>query len=909
MQKTLPVLLLAALILGCAHSQIVILDNYKPDLNNLFDVVNLTPGLSVFNMLAQSCGVVDDLVAKGPYTLMVPNDQAFGKLPDGSIQFLLQNPKTCKRLLQYHLLQGNYRIEGIEIAVKKSGTLSNVNTLARNERGEYMTMGFGMRGAGKFYCYDQTRVQANMMPPQLLATNGVVHIIDTVLNQNDAWPDRKFGLGGPRPDDDRDDDDRSKDMNLLEVARTVPELEKFVLTVEAAGLRRMMEDTYTPTRGKNFTVLAFTDAAMGRYMSDDDFVTMLWTKEGHAKAERLLRYHISQPVSLLDLDRIRDMCSTKGAAEMVTQLKTGQGKQTTVRITMDQEGQLTVTGANNDAEISLTEFRASNGVILLLDTVLDPPGGRLRVGLGGDDKKSETIAEAVSRRPEFSTFRHLLSRQSAVWHVLAYGTGHGITLFVPTDKAFAKMDQEKLAEILKDDRKCAQLIRFMIVPPRKGDESMPILTEELRREPLLNLSTMIQGRKLQMWRDGGKVYINGNDQKAKLVQPFDYLTSNGALHAIDTVLLPPFSPLATGNFLSVGVSGPGGSDKKDIAHTIFDRPDLSILAGLIMKAGLAEALSDAEGGPYTVFAPNDAAFKKLGPALSVLDLLPKKALATVLKYHVAQGSVKTSDLPQTKQRTITVFKTLLEGAGIYIDRRVNNPDTDQEEVCIRINNAGVIADAVDIEASNGVVHVIDSVLIPQPAELGSLHTFDTLTVEPPVTDHVVASSGPDGTNEKSIAEMINDREDLTILARLLKKAGLDEALCVQEGGPYTIFAPNNEAFKRLGPLAFALDLLPKRVLANVLKYHVAKGSVKTGDLPQNKERTITSFKTLLSGTSIDIERRVDNPDTDAERVRIKINMFAGLVGDAFDIEASNGVIHVIDSVLIPKPSEPRMLNI
>ena len=290
--------------------------------------------------------------------------------------------------------------------------------------------------------------------------------------------------------------------------------------------------------------------------------------------------------------------------------------------------------------------------------------------------------------------------------------------------------------------------------------------------------------------------------------------------------------------LILGVSA--SAQAQDIAAIASGSEDFTILTAALEKAELASALQGE--GPFTVFAPTDEAFEALLSALGITaeDLLNHPQLADVLLYHVVSGSILSTDL----QDGMTA--ETLGGQTITVDL------TDG----VKINNSSVVA--ADIEASNGVIHVIDSVLIPETFQL-----TPAAQVLPSIVD--IAVSSP----------------DFSILVAALVKAELASAL--QGEGPFTVFAPTNAAFEALlSALGItAEDLLNQPQLADVLLYHVVSGSVLSTDLQDGMTAE------TLGGQTITVDL------TDG----VKINTSSVV---AADIEASNGIIHVIDSVLIPE---------
>jgi transforming growth factor-beta-induced protein len=271
----------------------------------------------------------------------------------------------------------------------------------------------------------------------------------------------------------------------------------------------------------------------------------------------------------------------------------------------------------------------------------------------------------------------------------------------------------------------------------------------------------------------------------------------------------------------------------DIVQTAVAAGQFTTLASLLQKAGLVDTL--ATGGPFTVFAPTDAAFAKVPKAtLDALAADPAR-LKAVLLYHVVPGRVTAADVAK-----LTSAKTA-EGRSL----------------AIKVANGSVFVDAAqvttpDVEATNGVIHVIDSVLIPQEA---------TATAPKTIVQTAVAAGS------------------FKTLASLLKKAGLVGTL--QGKGPFTVFAPTDAAFAKLPKATLAALAKDKAKLRSVLLYHVVKGNV-----PAAKVVTLRSAKTL-NGKAVSI--RVNGG---------KVSVGGARVTTA-DVKASNGVIHVVNKVLLP----------
>jgi uncharacterized surface protein with fasciclin (FAS1) repeats len=236
------------------------------------------------------------------------------------------------------------------------------------------------------------------------------------------------------------------------------------------------------------------------------------------------------------------------------------------------------------------------------------------------------------------------------------------TVFAPTDEAFAKLPKGTLEMLLKPENKAklAAILTYHVVP---GSVKAADVVK------LKNAAT-VQGQRVDIKVDAGKVMVDGANVVAT-----DVACSNGVIHVIDTVILPVDGTI-------VDVAAKNGS--------------FNTLVAAVKAAGLVETLSGK--GPFTVLAPTDAAFAKLPAGTLEMLLKPenKKQLVDILTYHVVPGVaaysdqvVKMSQVPTVLGTPITV--TVTEGK-------------------VRLNDSNVVA--TDVEASNGVIHVVDTVILP-----------------------------------------------------------------------------------------------------------------------------------------------------------------------------------------------------
>lgn len=275
----------------------------------------------------------------------------------------------------------------------------------------------------------------------------------------------------------------------------------------------------------------------------------------------------------------------------------------------------------------------------------------------------------------------------------------------------------------------------------------------------------------------------------------------------------------------------------NIVDTAVSAGSFKTLAAALSAAELVETLKGP--GPFTVFAPTDEAFAKLpkGTLDNLLKPANKEALIAVLTYHVVPGKV------------VSKTASTLPGASTLNGQRIVLAARDGT---LRLNqNASVVK--ADIECSNGVIHVIDEVLLP---------------------------------SQKDVLDVAGDAGNFNTLAAALNAAGLSDAL--RSKGPFTVFAPTDAAFKKLPPETLASLLKPenKAKLVAILKLHVVPGR-------QFAEQVVTSSQTpkTLQGSALSVISKDG-------KVMVGGGASTATITTT-DINASNGVIHVIDTVLLP----------
>ncbi len=267
-----------------------------------------------------------------------------------------------------------------------------------------------------------------------------------------------------------------------------------------------------------------------------------------------------------------------------------------------------------------------------------------------------------------------------------------------------------------------------------------------------------------------------------------------------------------------------------ITDLIVSDPNFSILEAAVVKAGLSDAL--AATNLYTVFAPDNAAFAASGITEATIAALPVTTVDSILKYHVLAGFVTSTSVP------VSDAVIPLLGIKLFASRNVNGV----------FMNGNKVKQA-DISASNGVIHVIEKVLIPPTKTIAQLAAADT---------------------------------SFSFLVAAVTRVGLLSA--ISGPGKYTVFAPTNAAFRAVG--ITDINAVPLATLDIVVKYHILATNVFASDLVNN-----TTAQTLQGGNI-----RITTPPAG-----VKIDGSTQPVSNitTANITATNGVIHVLSRVMLP----------
>jgi len=423
---------------------------------------------------------------------------------------------------------------------------------------------------------------------------------------------------------------------------------------------------------------------------------------------------------------------------------------------------------------------------------------------GGDDKT--TVFDVIKADPSSQVLAEAVTAAGLESALRADGA---ITVFAPSDAAFTALLAElgvSKAQLLADKPLLTAVLQYHVLGSRVAKANVPL------GKPI----TPLGGGIFKIDQVGSDLVITDGRNRTSRITAADVPADNGLVHKVDKVLLPA---------------------NRTVVQTAQSLSDFSILVEAVVAADLAPTLSG--NGPFTVFAPTNAAFANLLTELGLTkaELLANKPLLTkVLTYHVLPGRVLKAEVP------VGPAIATVQGESFTINSALEITDRNGRKAKIT---------GTDVLASNGVIHVVDKVILPKI---------------PTVVE--IAQSSP----------------DFSILVEAVVAADLAGTL--SGPGPFTVFAPTNTAFANLLTelgLTKAQLLANKPLLTKVLTYHVLPGRVYRSGVPLGVPVTTVQGGTFTVGADLRI--------TDANGRR------AGIT--ATDALGLNGVVHTIDRVILP----------
>lgn len=310
-------------------------------------------------------------------------------------------------------------------------------------------------------------------------------------------------------------------------------------------------------------------------------------------------------------------------------------------------------------------------------------------------------------------------------------------------------------------------------------------------------------------------------------------------------VLAVFTTFATFSISACGDDEMVTPTEKTIADIVVEGSNFTLLENALKKAELVPTFQAA--GTFTVFAPTDDAFKSVGIDQAFIDANTKETLAAVLKYHVLGAKVAAADIATADNTEVTT----LNGKA-YVTKNTAG---------VSINGAKVTT--ADVKASNGIIHIIDRVILPASGD---------------------------------IVAYLQANANYSLLVEAVVKADLVTTL--KTAGPFTVFAPTNAAFEALGaPYNTAagikgLNASQTAALKDILLYHVVAARVFSDNLKAGTVGTALTTKSVTINLSSGV--KVSGIPTGNTA-----NVVTNPIGK-FNIFTSNGIIHTIDKVLLPQ---------
>lgn len=278
-------------------------------------------------------------------------------------------------------------------------------------------------------------------------------------------------------------------------------------------------------------------------------------------------------------------------------------------------------------------------------------------------------------------------------------------------------------------------------------------------------------------------------------------------------------------------------EPQSIAEIVADDENFSDLAAALTRVNLVSTLDG--DGPFTVFAPTNAAFAASGIDVAAAT---DEELTDILLYHVLGAKINSTDLIEGQTYASTASSAGAEGTNLTLL-------VERSGTSVTLNGTIMVTEA-DVEATNGVIHVIDDVLVP--------------------LDIVGAA--------------VSNKEFTSLVAALQAAEG-DLVTTLSGDGPFTVFAPLNSAF---ADIQMTVDGLDASQLASVLTYHVAAGNVRSAALTDGM--MVTSVQGEDFTVNIDSDSNVTITDANGGVANVVLT----------DVQTTNGVIHVLDKVIIPE---------
>ena len=436
-------------------------------------------------------------------------------------------------------------------------------------------------------------------------------------------------------------------------------------------------------------------------------------------------------------------------------------------------------------------------------------------------KEANTIVDVAVANGNFTTL--VTALQATGLDDTLDDANASFTVFAPTDAAFEALGEETISALLADTDKLSKILTYHVLASK--------VNAEAAISSAGNTVDTVNGAKLALSLSGDNLLVN-----TSTVTVTDVMADNGVIHVIDAVLMPPEKTASEVN----------------IVETAKAAGNFKTLVAALERTGLDSVLSDPSG-TFTVFAPTDDAFAAVGEKMINTLLANPSVLSDILKQHVL--AVEADSVVAMSLNGQALETVLGNELNITI-----NPETD------RLLFAGANIVTKDIVTTNGIIHVIDSVII---ADVALPESYGT------------------------IADVATENGNFETLLTALGVAGLDSVMA-DPTKTFTVFAPTDAAFSALGKDTIDALLADTEGLTNTLLYHVVADQKVLSDSAVAVANSDDNFVTMGNN---------DKASLSYKDATLFIN---DSVVSVANVMADNGVIHVIDKVIMPPKamSEP-----
>lgn len=649
---------------------------------------------------------------QGPLTLFAPTNGAFAVLSDGIVDDLFSGSVSdLVDLLLDHTLNGRFTL----------ADLLGVNSVQNANQNELTII----KNGSDIFIND-----AKLIISDIELDNGIVHVIDAVI----------INASGKN--------------TILDIVRESVNHNNLLDAIILAGKTAQYEFQ------TNLTLFAPTDNAINNLPAG------VWSGllvDPQGGLSDFLAFH-----TLLDSLTTSDMTD-----DMVITMANGV------------EAYIEIVGSQffiNDVRIITRDVIADNGVVHVIDIVLE------------EKEKRNTVYDVIADDDRYSILKDALI-STGLDQTLINETS--ITYFAPTNIAFNALSQSELLSLLSDDTALRDLLEFHLF---EHNLSMSSMSNGISL-------TMANGEATLITDPGDGFYINN-----ARISEFDNFADNGIVHTINTLIEPIIESVT-------------------VYDIIQSEEELSIFRDAVDMSGRASDLDQAD--LVTVFAPSDDAFEAL-PMEVLQELLddPTGLLRDLVDMHSFNGNLLTSFM--TNGTSITMKN------GTSVDITVNSEG-------IFVNDAKLIF--IDLIADNGVVHVLDAVLL----EEGMMEKY-------------------------TIFDLVKERSELNILENSILRAGLDDEL--NDGNDLTLFAPTDDAF----------SLLPQSVLDAILSGPVDDLEII---LLNHLHDGLIRFIDFNDGANFSMAGGLDATMTLGSDGYYINNALISVI----ELYADNGIVHIIDAVI------------